>query len=332
MGRTRGLSRAATEARGFIAALAFAATFVPGVAAQDDVQDLTSRCAGVDPTRTPICREAALALQAAQSGMGLLAVGGAQVPGSSSTLGRRFGGMPRLSGSLRASFGLLDVPDVRSSSPPLPGRSYVAMATQASLAVGILDGFSFIPTVGGVLALDLFATAGVLKLPESRGFQDGSSQWGLGANIGLLRESFTLPGVSVSVAKRFLGETQLGSRGAGDALEVHLDPTVTSVRSVVGKDLLAFGVLAGLGWDRYSSDGSVVTPGTGAGVSVTEVDGFSSERMLGFGGLSLSLLVLQLSAEAGWARGFDAVPGRASGGYDPEGSSMFLSVAARLTL
>ena len=98
-------------------------------------------------------------------------------------------------------------------------------APQLSLAVGLLDGFSIIPTVGGVLSLDVFATAGTVKLPDSKGFQGGASQLGLGVNVGLLRESFTMPGLSVSVAKRVLGETQLGSRAAGDAIEVRLDPT-----------------------------------------------------------------------------------------------------------
>jgi hypothetical protein len=317
---------------GLVALAALTLALFPGHLTAQDVDALAARCASSDPTASAICREAALALQAAQGDMGLLAAGGAQIPGSSSSLGRRFGGMPRLSGSLKAGVARLEVPDVRSASGPATGRSYTGFATQASLAVGVLDGFSLVPTVGGVLSLDVFATLGALVLPDGAGYQEGSSQWGVGANLGLLRESFTVPGVSVAVARRSLGEAQLGNRAAGDAVQISLDPAVTSVRGVVGKDLLSFGVLAGIGWDRYSSDAVLIVPGLAGAARQTAVDGFTADRTLGFAGLSLSLLVLQISAEAGWAKGFETVSGRPEGGFDPEGSSLFLSVAGRLTL
>jgi hypothetical protein len=302
-----------------------------GDLAAQDVEALAARCAGSDPAATAICREAAVALQAAQGAMGLLAAGGTQVPGASSTLGRRFGGFPRLSGSVRGGLALLDVPDVRSASST-SSRSYTGLATQASLAVGIIDGFSLIPTVGGILSLDLFATLGALVLPEGPGFQEGSSQWGVGANLGLLRESFTAPGISVSIARRGLGEAQLGSRPSGDDMEITLDPSVTSVRAVAGKDFLALGVVAGVGWDRYTSDGLIAVSGTGGTPRQAEADGFRSDRTLAFAGLSLSFLVLQLSAEGGLAKGFQAVSGRPASGYDPEDASLFMTIAGRLTL
>jgi hypothetical protein len=319
---------------GFLIVSAAALAFAAGdLVAQDarDVEALAARCAASDPGAATVCREGAVALQAAQAGMGLLAAGGTQVPGASSTLGRRFGGMPRLSGSVRGGLALLEIPDVRAASTA-SGRSYTGLATQASLALGVLDGFSPIPTVGGVLSLDLFATLGTLVLPEGPGFLEGSSQWGLGANIGLLRESFTTPGISVAIARRNMSETRLGARVSGDAVEITVDPSVTSLRAVVGKDLLALGVVAGVGWDSYKSDGLLVVTGSGGAPRPTEVDGFSADRTLAFGGVSLSFLVLQLSAEGGLARGFGAVSGRPSGGYDPEGASFFLSIAGRLTL
>ena len=47
---------------------------------------------------------------------------------------------------------------------------------------------------------------------------------------------------------------------------------------------------------------------------------------------AMNLLLLQLSAEGGWATGFESVSGRANAGYEPEDGSLFLSIAARLTL
>jgi hypothetical protein len=46
----------------------------------------------------------------------------------------------------------------------------------------------------------------------------------------------------------------------------------------------------------------------------------------------MTFLAFQLSAEAGWADGFDPrLPLTDGGGFDPSGSSSFGSVALRLT-
>jgi len=300
--------------------------------AQDRIETLAVQCGGADPALVEQCREGVLALQAAQSGIGLLAAGGAQIPGASSTVGRRFGGTPRFSGSLRGGLVRAPLPDVRGGPPPLANRTFLGWGGQGSLALGLFDGFSLIPTIGGVLSVDAFATAGLLLLPGGNGFGGNPVTWGLGANVGLLRESFTMPGVTLSAAYRAVRPVTLGERAAGDVVEVRLDPAVTSVRGVVGKDLLAFGVLAGMGWDRYRSDGTLAVTGPGAATGQTTFDGFTSDRTLFFGGLSASFLVLQLSAEAGWARGFGQVSGRARTGYDPGSTTFFLSTAGRLTL
>jgi hypothetical protein len=303
-----------------------------GALAQEQVEALAAQCAGANASLSAPCRETALALQAVQGGLGLLASGGAQVPGSASTLGKRFGGLPRFSASVRGAVARIPTPDLHGGGSTFANDPYWGMTGQGSLDVGIFDGFSVIPTVGGILALDVFGSAGVLLLPGGRGFDGNATSWGGGANLGLLRESFTMPGVTVSAAWRRVGDVQLGSRATGDAAEVQAGPTVKSVRAVVGKDLLSLGVLAGVGWDRYSGDGRITVSGASSAVGSATVDGFSSERKLIFGGLSLSMLVLQLSAEGGLARGFPAVPGGATTGYDSGASSFFFSAAGRLTL
>lgn len=300
---------------------------------QGRVEALAEDCRGGDTALEERCREGALAVQAAQGGIGLLAAGGAQVPGASSTIGRRFGGTPRFSGSLRGGLARVSLPDVRSSGgPPFRGRTFTGVGAQASLALGLLDGFSLVPTVGGVLSLDVFGTLGFMILPEGHGFRDNPVTWGVGANVGILRESFTMPGVTVSVARRGVEAVRLGDRDAGDAMEIRVDPSITSLRGVVGKDLLAVGVLGGVGWDRYRSDPTLQVTDPGGSVGVATGDGFTSDRVLFFGGVSLSLLLLQLSTEIGWARGFEDVPGWPARGHDPGSGSLFLSAAARLTL
>jgi hypothetical protein len=235
------------------AGLAMLCVRTTSLAAQDDVRELAERCAaGPLAGLAETCREGALALQAGHAAVGVVAAGGAQITGAASTLGRRFGGMPRLSLGLRGGVAFVGTPDVERGLTS-GGGSSPAFATQLTLAAGLLDGFSLAPTVGGILSLDAFATASALFLPGARGFDGSVGAWGVGLSLGVLRESFTLPGVTVSLARRNVGEVRLGDRAAGDRLQVDLDPAVTSARALVGKDLLALGVLAGVGWGCHAS-------------------------------------------------------------------------------
>jgi hypothetical protein len=177
----------------------------------------------------------------------------------------------------------------------------VASSLHGQLTVGVFDGFSPAPTVGGVFSLDLLATAGVAFLPDSKGFGGNPGVWGYGARIGILRESFTLPGVTFSAAQHRGGGVDYGS----GAVEVNLDGVVTtSLRLAVGKELMVGGLLVGAGWDRYASDVEMRWNDAPSPVATTSLDGFESSRLLFFGGWSRTFLVAQIAAEAGWARGF----------------------------
>ena len=58
----------------------------------------------------------------------------------------------------------------------------------------------------------------------------------------------------------------------------------------------------------------------------------TSTRTLLFGGASLNFLVLQLSAEAGWAGGLGAVQGYEGAPFDPKAGTGWASLAFRLTI
>ena len=103
---------------------------------------------------------------------------------------------------------------------------------------------------------------------------------------------------------------------------------MTSVRATVGKDVLAVGLLLGVGWDQYGGDARVGLPG-GAEAAT---DDFDATRPLVFGGASLNFLVLQLSGEIGWAGGFDEVASYRNVPYDLTAGTVFGSLAFRLTL
>lgn len=296
-----------------------------------DLGDLLDRCAADQTALLAACRELALTFQAHQGGVGLAVAGGSDLPGSASTLGRRLGTVPRVTVSTRLGFVGIPFPDVLGTGgAPAPEESYFAAALRAGASIGILNGFSVAPTIGGILSLDLLGELGLIVLPGGEGFQGGTTAYGVGARLGVLRESFTLPGVSVSLVRRGVGDIEFGDVRGGDPAEVDLDLTATSVRAVVGKDILGIGALAGMGWDRYGSDVtlSLATPGP---VVRATGDGIETDRTLYFAGASFTFLIVQLSAEAGLAAGYDPVSGRPSGGYDPTDRVFFGSLAARLT-
>ena len=301
--------------------------------AQETIKQMAAECFGADPELQPLCLEGALALQAARGGVGLAATSlGTPVPGSTSTLGRRLASSPRLAFSVRGGFTRTDMPDLRTRDE-VAEHTFGARTVEVGITVGVLDGFAPVPTVGGILSLDLLGSATLVGLSDGAGFAGSVEGLGYGLRIGLLRESFTLPGVSVSVSRRSTTQAEWG-RADVDQVSLAFKPVATSVRAVVGKDLLAFGVLGGWGWDRYGGATVLAVRDLIDGVWRTgqaSSDGFTSERQIYFGGISYTFLVLQLSAEGGYATGWAEASGRPAAGHDPTEGSVFGSVAARLT-
>lgn len=300
--------------------------------AQETISELAAGCGEPE-----WCREVALAGQSARAGLGLLAAGGSEVPGSAGTLGWRLSSVPRFAFAAEVAVARTSAPVLGTERrPTLVSDPLLVPALRFTGAVGLYDGFSPLPTVGGLFSLDLVGSGSLVFLPEDRGFDGAATGYGAGVRVGILRESFTLPGVSVSAVRRFAGEVTLrGAGGPGNVLpETTFDPNVTSVRATVGKDVLAVGLLVGAGWDRYGGDLRVDSGLTDADAAprTASTDDLTDSRFLAFGGASLNFLILQLSAELGWAEGMESVPGRPADGFDPTDSSWFGSLGARLTL
>lgn len=266
-------------------------------------EGLASACAGKggDPG---LCTLAAAAGRDLLAYTALLAGPGSEVPGESSALGRRLGGMPRLAPSVRVSGLSVLVPDLALGAGE---SSFFVPALHAGLGLGLFDGFRLLPTVGGFLSFDVVGQASFMFFPKEHGFDGRADALTFGARVGILRESFTLPGVSVSVTRRLSGALRLGDTAAGDPAQVEVDPAVTSVRATVGKDLFAFGVLAGIGWDDLSSDSSVRAT-EGGSVAALASGSLEANRRTYFVGLSKQIGVLSwISVEVGWVAGLDAV-------------------------
>lgn len=318
----------ATVASGLVACVLGLASAV-GAAAQAP-GELAARCA-LDGGDLDRCANAEVAARALLGQAGLLAGLGSEVAGSSSTLGTKLGSSPRLSASLRVGGMSVGLPDLFDEGlGTAADASFFVPSVHAGLGLGVFDGFSPMATVGGVLSLDVFGSAAFVMPPSSEGFQGSATGASLGARLGLLRESFTLPGVTVSASRRFGGEVVLGSTEMGDPASVTVDPGVTSVRVTVGKDLMGFGVLAGWGWDDASTDAVLAVAGVGP-EPATVTGPVDVSRSLYFGGLSMNFLLLQLSLEGGWAEGYSDLPGGSPSSFDPEHGSAFGSLALRFT-
>ena len=264
--------------------------------------------------------------------IGLLAGLGSNIAGSATTLGRRIGSTPRVALSIRGGGLYARLPNLtdRQNSPAREARFFLS-TLHGSVALGVFDGFRLMPTAAGFLSLDLLAQTSLVFLPEGQGFDGRVGSLSLGARVGVLRETFTLPGITLSASRRLLGVVRMGSVPLGDPTEVEVDPSVASYRLTIGKDLLAVGLLLGAGWDVYSTDARIGVADDLAG-SVTVLTPLRVSRPLFFGSASLNFLVLQLSAELGWAQGFRAPSGYGGAEFDPTRGSPFGSLAARLTI
>lgn len=261
------------------------------------------------------------------SGM-LAAAGGNPWQGSVSTLGFRTVTFPRLGGQVRGTWTGVDLP--AAAGIRFDGASLFGLS--GALSMALLDGFSPGPTLGGVGSLDIVADLGAVLLPGDAGFDSGAPfTWSLGARVGILRESFNVPGITASVAYRRMGAVRFDrpavlERDAGFEWE---NATAWVVRAVAGKRLAQLTLSAGLGWNASSADvGIAHRAGTGA-VTITPVE-IDADRMLTFVGVSWTRLILALTAEAGWQFGADAQ--RLAGAQDPAADGRaFGALSARLT-
>ena len=295
--------------------------------------ELVERCAAGNPDFLSSCREIGLAAMSLQQGVGLVGSLGSDIPGNASTLGRRLGNVPRIGLAFSAGVLGVELPPVASAGVAgLEGSETLTLAGgRVDAVAGVLDGFQLAPTIGGVLSVDLIASYSRVRLPEGAGVAGSTSGVGLGARVGLLRESFTMPGISVSATRRWHGTLRAGSVDAGTAAQADPELTVSSLRAVLGKNWFVVGVMGGVGWERYAGDTRLYVPrGTTDSVAVT--GHVASERTLYFVSGWFNFLVTQVSAEIGAAEGVPDPFADRVGTYDPSGLTWFASAAFRITL
>jgi hypothetical protein len=323
-------------------ALGAAATLLaPGVLrAQDKLIDTCATATALaGPLATARCNLLVQSFDILQPPLGLAMSGGNPVPGTASTLGMRIGKIPRVSADARVTFVGVDLPQILHFNQTKEiGFTLHGFSLDGS--VGLLKGKSPLPTVGGVGSVDLIASIGLLPLPTGPGFADQTPfSWALGLRGGLARESFTLPGVSVSALYRHTGRATFGDTLL-KATESFLDLqsiSQLSVRAAASKRIFGLGVTAGLGWDRYSSDvglGFLNPEPLGVPSEIRlSVDGQRNSRISAFTNLSYTLLILHLVGELGWQQGAGLIDAPLPPGVDIDtGGSLFGGLAFRISI
>jgi hypothetical protein len=366
--------------RGLIAAL-LGVGLLPGVAVGQG-RGLTAACGEVQPVLQTTCRVVGQAVESAQPGLGVLITGGNPTIGTASAGGLRLGVLPRVSATVKGNLVFARIPDLRDvRTTPTDGMEYremtiVAPALSGTATMGLFSGISVAPTIGGIGSVDLLATASwlplsVLKRSEFRSASADLS-WGGGVRLGILRESFTMPGASLSVMYHQLGKVELGeichtrlatstSEGSGYSLEegqcasdgntftddpddfgeFSFDLSSWSTRAAVSKHLLGLGLSAGVGYDHFSSElaagvrapGGAWTPPNNPYAHVTDVT-LSQDRWSAFVDGSFSILVTTFAAEVGWQQGGEAITGypQESSDFDPAAGTFFGSLGLRVAL
>jgi hypothetical protein len=269
--------------------------------------------------------------------LGLALAGGNATIGQGGTLG----GI----GHLSVGVGQFTPSTTGAVQRELPTKSQIVGLPTADAALGIFKGFPLgLTNVGGI---DLLGSASYVPKISGSGSDnvsvtpDKSWQFGYGARIGLLQESIISPGVSVTFLKRDLPQTSIIGTIGSDSLRV-LNATVktTAWRVVASKSLIAFGIAAGIGRDKYdqSADIEGVVHTTVLGIPVTgrtsvpaSVTDQSLTRTNFFLDLSLNLPAFKIVGEIGSVNGGTVNTYNSFAGGSADRSLVYGSLGLRLS-
>lgn len=315
---------------GLLAPLFLAATPLHG-----QQPGLRQQCldASISPEGRIFCDRIAQAILISQPRVGWVAVGGNPVSGTASTLGMRIGATPRIGIGLRLDALSLTIPAIRNSADT-GNQDALLSGVNLDVAVGLFDGLTLGPTVGGFASVDLLGSLGVVFLPSGKGFRQSPVTWGAGIRLGLTRESFTAPGISLSAMYRRLngfryGDTSLGSTDADFRLA---GLSVIALRGTVGKRLFFLGTLVGAGYDWYRADASGRLADSLAGSFEIAQAGLRQRRASFFGDVYWTRLIMTVSGELGWQAGGSVGSAGAASSTALTRSGWYGGLGVRLTL
>jgi hypothetical protein len=245
--------------------------------------------------------------------LGAVLAGGNPTQGVSGTLG----GPGHFSFGVRANVLYASLPQVDRVVPNTRGAQVSTYGIDdqligfvtADVALGLIKGASG----SGFGSVDLLVSGSYLPSYSNANVDisvpSGSVKFGFGAKVGLLTESATRPGISVSYLDRGLPTVSITGKSGDDRLVLaDLSVRSRSWRAVAGKSFLIFGIGGGYGQDRYDSNANIsvtVAPrqatqgGTGGPIAL----GQQITRNNLFGTAWLNLKLFRLVGEIGRVTG-----------------------------
>lgn len=261
---------------------------------------------------------------------GMIVSGGNPVIGTAGSLG----GFGHLAATLRVNAikASLPNPDSAARSPVPSSFDGYFPAPVIEAAVGLYGGQS-----GGLLSIDALTSATLLPTSRVQGMSvdpdapkvgDVALGLGYGARIGILRGSFPIPAVSVSVMKRHIPRIQFGDVTAGDPADFATDLNATNWRVVAGWRVLFADVAAGIGIDHYTST-AVIHYQDITGTQTVRLD-LANTRQVLFADAGLTLGLVKLVAELGYQTGTDQNFSTTFSDFDPKAGHVFWGAGLRI--
>lgn len=317
----------------------------------------------IEPELRNLCGQVVTTMARVQPVLGIVFSGGNPVLGTASALGSR-SGVPRISVTGRVNVAVAEVPDLidhnvgrltddTQAIQALETSRYPVPSVQVDLAMGVLDGFSITPLIGGVGAIDLLGSLSFVPAVRDFGLQDVVLNVGGGVRVGLIEGGALVPGVSISGMYRRLSDITFGDMQQGDAAQVRTNLNTWSARAVVSKGLPMLDLAAGAGIDRYSGDVEFgwaldcsidecldANGGQPLIVSGNAVGRLNTTAWTLFGNVGVNLALLKIVGEVGYQRLTD--PHRLDPHIDVQtgrllddelgGGNIFTSLGLRLAL
>lgn len=192
---------------------------------------------------------------------------GASLAAGNPVLGstRMLGGLGHFSVGVRAAaikssipkFDEIDVSLLGKVSSDIPLKEQWLPVPVFDAAVGVYGG---IPVgVTHIGAIDALASLTVVpKVIDEEDIKiDGTTKFGFGVQVGLLEESIVVPGISFAYLQRGIPQVNFSTNANTPATFAvnDLDVKVSTWRLIASKNLMLFGISAGIGGDSYKSEG-----------------------------------------------------------------------------
>jgi hypothetical protein len=312
--------------KSYMPSLALLTVFAFPLAAQEP------QCQNINAQAQAACNTMVDATKAFHPLAGMLVSGGNPVVGTAGTLG----GFGHVSATLRVNAikASLPNPDSAARNPVPSSFDGYLPAPVIEAAVGLYGGQG---SGGGLLSIDGLASAVLLPASRVQGMSvdpgapkigDVALGLGYGARIGLLKGSFPIPSVSLSVMKRHVPRVQFGNVGSGDPADFSTDFDATNWRAVAGMRIVFVDVAAGLGIDHYTS-AATIHYYDGVTTHTVSLDLANTREVLFVnGGLTAGLV--KFVVELGYQTGTDQSFATTFSDFDPKAGHVFWGAGLRI--